>query len=322
MLSGAAVFNSRVLYSQEPIYNIDDHILVNSKLVNSAIAQAESSFYASNHTMIVIYPPAGTNPFSTPISCDVSWATGFAASEPFANKTRGLPSHIVCPTRQSPLMAVVADHNQLGFIDDSADFGRYDAGVFIQDNLNPVQRVFRSGYDRDTLRVSGVFRQPYKFPDPTASPDAINFWYYVLIFKGPAGHLWFTVPAYYSRMAGSDTWRRFSDGVSDFTFESAGEIYVNAPLKPDATWITPCEKTAYFGRDAYPDEHLYCFELSAAQLRTVLINYASTHTAADTDPSHYSLQSFLVNSEAWGVGGPDRIALSMHNLQVESIFAP
>src|SRR5436309_2344690 len=81
LLAEAVNFNSRVLYSQEPIDDIDDHILVNHAFREGMNAATDYEFYVNHHTMFVLYPPA-TNPLGGPLACDISWATGLQPSGP------------------------------------------------------------------------------------------------------------------------------------------------------------------------------------------------------------------------------------------------
>lgn len=289
--------------------------------INYAVGQPISvSFSGGVGTgdWVGLYPSSETNPVSTPIDCDVSWATGFMPSTPLLVHQRGSSVHAICPGAQTPLFAIQAEGNRAGFLNDSAEFS--PGGVFFGQEWGQPQIVFRPGYEGDFVRGSGVFRQPLKFPDITTNPNQMNFWYYVLKLDGPSGNvIWVEMPGYYSRQAGTDTWKLQSDGVSEFALEGdvRGDIYVYAPLKKDATWITPCANTSYFGRDAYQGEHTYCFEFSAGQFRTILGQYASTHPGVDTDPSHYKLRSFYVDAEAWG----GKLAMSIRDLRLESVFA-
>lgn len=314
-LSGSISFNSQVIYSQEPIDNIDDHLLINHGFITPE-AQADYQFNIYSHTNIAAFPPAGNVVFSGAVSCDASWATGLNST---AAGQRGLPGS--CATQRNPHMVVQTSGDKLGLLLDSNDFGVYNTGVFVQSNWKNAQRVFRQGSDSDRVRVSGIFKQPLEFPDSTTSPDAMSFWYYVLHFK-QTGHrpIWVTVPVYNSRVAYNAPWADLSNGISQLVYGDANDLYINSPLAATSTWITPCSDTSFFSHEPYGGERKFCFEMSARQFRLGLQSLATQFPGVDTNPADFSLDFFLVNTEAWGIGAPGRLGLSMHNLEVVSLY--
>ena len=340
-LDGAVTFNSRVLYKQEPILNIDDHVVVNYNFINSGMPPEEKPFFSKNHTMFLTYTDTKKNtslPFKNPVNCTVGWATGLFAPDP-ANQQRG-PSTFTgsCPSIGSPMTVIQAVGNAVGLVINSFDFGQWNSGMNVQQNWKEPQPVFRAGHPQDTIKVSGVFKQPITFPALDAAltnPDGGANWYFTLTFNPPAPskQLWFTVPVFDSRKRLHYPWSLTSDGVTQAVFykelgdTSGTNVYIHAPLVPSSTFITPCANSSYFSREPFSTEKTFCFTVNAAQFKTMLEELNQKEKlSVDTDPSHYPLGFFLVDVEVWGIGdGPNKLgstamALSIRDLRVESLF--
>jgi hypothetical protein len=345
MLSGATTFNSSVLYSQEPIYNIDDHIADNN-FEYSPAAAADQAFYGFNHIRFETNDVSSTN-FQAPLNCDLSWATGFSPPAPLSTSQRGSSTHVGgCPTAAVPGLALQAYGSQVGFILDSYDLwnvqppltitqdeGAYEGFIGIQQGWITPQAVFRTGHPGDAVQVSGVFRQPVVFPDGSGG-DAASFWYWVVTFTTPQNFkIWLTVPVYISRQMSGEPWSVSTDGTTqevdlkEFGDFSGNNAYITAPLQPSATWITPCISTSYFSRQAYQGPRTFCFSFSESQLETTLqaLKTKENLSTLDMNPSDYALSFTLINAEGWGLGGPlqpadSDEALSVSNLTVTSLY--
>ncbi len=323
-------FDSNTLYSEEPIPNIDDHILIDHGFTLSE-TQADYDFSFFNHTLFTLFGHPLT---FVPSSDDIGAATGFSAPEPRQTYQR---SDAPC---SNPLVqhcdAMQALYN-IGVLIDTTAYGSAVAGIHVYHGWQSSPRPWRSIAPQDKLRVSGYFKQPIVFPDGPGI-DTISVWYYVLYLtdRTTRKSLWWGGGVFQSRDLPDPAQRTLAYPWVSITWVDYGPTvpdgYSYTPLAPISPWLSPCSGSATFGYQAHATEYLYCLEISGSQFQSMLQNLNQTAAISDAqrpagaprfgtiseDPGNFDLGFFLVDIEAWGPGTVSKIALSMRELNVYS----
>jgi hypothetical protein len=342
MLPGSPLaFNSNKLYQEEPIADLTWSTIVNyAPNVNggsiaflNSTASADYGNMVADRTIIVYW--------------------GMPRSPLSASST--VRSYTTDISRLTGLSVPVLSGNQLGFVDGSGRVnalqasGRkigistawnaiatrgFNSAVVVQYTWLPSKaaRPFAGG---NSLRVNGHVKRPYelvpRIPNnpPFISVNGLIGYYYTLILSNPdcthCPTIWYTANLYADQLAGLGDTKAASDGTQDTVSGDVSNIYTGSLLRSDSEWITPCSGSAsfYAGLVPAPAERVYCFTMSAAQFKNILVIAGSRlGLSMSTNPADYALESFNFDIEnwlPWGKQDDPRMGLSLRDLSISLI---
>ncbi len=350
------LFRADTLYSQEPITNIDDHILINTPPAYLGFPRSKLGYEVNgvDHLLFVYQPPS---PWGIePVPFDLGADTGLSCAMPGEQQRSVgvLPpgGKAGCTTDAAGVEhadVAQADGNAAGVLYDSKAFGVPNSGVMVQQAWAVAPRPWRESGSGDRLRVEARFKQPKVFPDAPSHPANVTFWYFVLLLHDcrHGADIWWCGRVFQSHLLSYDPKRdpprtegwQYGMAFPDEsrTVLSPEMLLVETPLQPQpagADWLSLCPGSARRTMTASPEERYYGFEISDAQLQRTLMEMERDRQAANlrnpakpigpvsTDPADYELRFMVIDIEGWGISDVARIGLSMRGLTVRSLKAP
>ena len=350
------VFRADTLYSQEPIGNINDHILINTPPRYLGFPRSKFGYdvNGADRLLFVYEPPT---PWGVePVAANVSADTGLSPSLPVEQQRAvgvippgGKAGCAIDARGVAHFDLAQADGDAAAVLYDSKAFGVPNSGVMVQQAWAAAPRPWRKSGAGDRLRVEGRFTQPKVFADGPSHPANVTFWYFVLLLHDCRNHadIWWCGRVFQSHLISyepkrdppkTEGWQygmAFPD--ENRTVLSPEMLLVETPVQPQpagADWLSLCPGSASRTMTAFPQERYYGFEISADQMRRTLEQLERDRQAANqrnpgkpigpvsTDPADFELRFMVIDIEGWGISDVARIGLKIRGLTVRSLRAP